>query len=316
MSGDFFLTTWFFQAMRWIYENLTAQNVFLTILICTIVLRALTFFSDLKTRKSTAKMAAIQPEIQKIQKKYKNDPRMAQQAQSKLMKEQGVSMWGSCLPMLITMPLFFCFIAAFRFWGCEQMIQAILEVHDTGSTQMFESFRFLWISNIWQADNGALPVVMEAKQFFASVSNMQNLIYFKENPAAFEAFKSLGLIIENTSNIPQTAIDTYNNLTEPFLALYPGKNNGWFLLPILAGGSNFLSAWLMQKSQPKIEGQAAGGGKMMMYIFPIMSFIFCLTNNSAFAIYWTLSSVLMIVTNLLLNKKFPRTVPVEGSQRS
>ena len=37
MQGDFFLTTWFLEAMKWVYSNV--NSVFFTILICTIVLR-------------------------------------------------------------------------------------------------------------------------------------------------------------------------------------------------------------------------------------------------------------------------------------
>ena len=96
MQGDFFLTTWFLEAMRWLYENI--GSVFFTILISTVVLRGLTVFSDIKTRKSSMKMQAIQPEIQRLQKKYKDDPQRMNREQQKLMKERGVSMWGSCLP--------------------------------------------------------------------------------------------------------------------------------------------------------------------------------------------------------------------------
>ena len=52
------------------------------------------------------KMQAIQPEIQRLQKKYKDDPQRMNREQQKLMKERGVSMWGSCLPMLITCLLY------------------------------------------------------------------------------------------------------------------------------------------------------------------------------------------------------------------
>ena len=149
MQNDFFLTTWFLEAMKWLYSNV--NSVFLTILICTLVLKLLTVFSDIKTRTSSAKMAAIQPEIQKLQKKYANDPQKLQKAQSKLMRERGVSMWGSCLPMLITMPLFFCFLAAFRFWGYEETIRLLV---DENPAQLLQSFKFLWINNIWQPDSG------------------------------------------------------------------------------------------------------------------------------------------------------------------
>lgn len=66
MQGDFFLTTWFLEAMKWVYSNV--NSVFLTILICTVVLRGITIFSDIATRKSQAKMNGIQPELAKIQK--------------------------------------------------------------------------------------------------------------------------------------------------------------------------------------------------------------------------------------------------------
>ena len=161
MQGDFFLTTWFLEAMKWVYSNV--NSVFLTILICTLVLKIITLFSDVKTRKSSAKMALIQPELQRLQKKYANNPQKLQQAQTKLMKESGVSMWGSCLPMLITMPLFFCFLAAFRFWGYEETIRLLV---DDNPVQLLESFKFLWINNIWQPDSGIAPVIMSAPPHF------------------------------------------------------------------------------------------------------------------------------------------------------
>ena len=46
MQNDFFLTTWFLEAMKWVYGNV--NSVFLTILICTVVLKAITLFSDIK----------------------------------------------------------------------------------------------------------------------------------------------------------------------------------------------------------------------------------------------------------------------------
>lgn len=63
-------------------------------------------------------------------------------------------MWGSCLPLLITMPLFFCFIAAFRFWGYEETIKLLVS---DNAEELLRSFKFLWVNNIWQPDNGLSP---------------------------------------------------------------------------------------------------------------------------------------------------------------
>lgn len=320
MTGDFFLTNWFLEAMRWIYSLTCAisesgfGNVFLTILISTILLRALTIFSDIKTRKSSAKMAEVQPEIQRLQKKYANDPRRFQAEQTKLMKEKGVSMWGSCLPMLITMPLFFCFIAAFRYWGYEMNIRLLV---DENAMELFKSFKFLWINNIWQPDNGLTPVLANGASFLAT-PQLSNLLYLQE-PGVGEKLVEMGLAVTKVyqggvsyqllSN--ETAIAIYDAAIQPFLDVYKGYNNGWFVMSILAGGTNFLSAWLMTKNTPAANEEAAKSTKWMNYLFPVMSFIFCLNYNAAFAIYWTLTSVIMIIVNLILNKKFPRTEPAK-----
>lgn len=325
MTGDFFLTNWFLEAMRWIYSLTCAisesgfGNVFLTILISTILLRALTIFSDIKTRKSSAKMAEVQPEIQRLQKKYANDPRRFQAEQTKLMKEKGVSMWGSCLPMLITMPLFFCFIAAFRYWGYEMNLRLLV---DENAMELFKSFKFLWINNIWQPDNGLTPVLANGASFLAT-PQLSNLLYLQE-PGVGEKLVEMGLAVTKVyqggvsyqilSN--DAAIAIYDAAIQPFLDVYKGYNNGWFIMSILAGGTNFLSAWLMTKNTPAANEEAAKSTNWMNYLFPVMSFIFCLNYNAAFAIYWTLTSVIMIIVNLILNKKFPRTEPAkEGADK-
>lgn len=290
--------------MKWVYGNV--ESVFITILICTLILRCLTVFSDIKTRKSSAAMAAIQPELQKIQKKYGNDPQKAQMMQSKLMKERGVSMWGSCLPMLITMPLFFCFIAAFRFWGYEETIRLLVSENPV---ELLESYKFLWVNNIWQPDSGLAPVIQEGAKFLAT-KDLDQLLFLKDNIEVWEKLVDIGIAANNngvyTFLNTESAIAAYDAAVKPLMDVYAGHNNGWFILPILAGASNFLSSWIMQKGQPQNDA-AASTNKMMMYMFPIMSVWICLTYNSSFAIYWILTSVMMTIVNLILNKKFPRT---------
>ena len=325
MQGDFFLTTWFLAAMQWVYSNI--NDVFLTILICTLVLRLITIFSDIKTRKSSQKMALVQPEINRIQAKYKDDPRRAQMEQKKLMKERGVSMWSSCLPLLITMPLFFCFFAAFRFWSYEQMLKLLVE---DNPAELLESFRFLWVNNIWQPDNGLSPVVMEGSQFLIT-QDLSNLLYLQNNPGVWEKLIDMGIAARSwTSSVTASgvvwtenlqilstpsAIQNYDAAMQPLLNVYAGRNNGWFILPLLAAGSNLLSTIITQKGQPKQEGPGGKQGKMMMYIFPVMSFVICLSATSAFSIYWTISSVIMIIINLILNKVYPRTPIQEVSKK-
>jgi YidC/Oxa1 family membrane protein insertase len=296
-----------FLGLRWLTENVTSGSIVLTIIIFTVAMRGITIFGDIKSRKSSLKMQEIQPDLQKLQKKYANNPQKLQQAQSKLMKERGVSMLGGCLPLLLTMPVFIFFFNAFRTWGYEHMVRLLVELAETGSSELFGEFRFLWVTNIWQPDNGMKPVVMAAESFLA-IPNLKNLIYFQENPAAAEVFTRLGLFVEDVKNIPAASIVEYNRLVAPITQQYAGYSNGWFVLPVLSGVTMLFSSWLTQKNQPKADtgSPGAGTGKMMMWMMPIVSFMFCLTNNAAFAVYWTISNVVSTLTNLALNKKFKK----------
>lgn len=317
------LNNLFLLLLRWVYD-LTVNilpgefgSIVLTILICTMALKLATVFSDIKTRQSSADMARIQPELQKIQKKYANDPRRAQAEQSKLMKERGVSMWGSCLPLIITMPLFFGFIAAFRYWGYEMTLRLLVDENAMG---LFQSFKFLWINNIWQPDNGLMPTIVEGATFLAT-PELSKLLYLHNTPGVWEKLVELGIALKSVSGgavgyqiiNTEASVAAFNNAMQVFKDVHAGYNNGWFLMSVFAGGSNFLSAWLMQKNTPQTAAndQTAKSTKWMNYMFPVMSFIFCLSNNAAFAIYWTFSSLLMIIINIILNKKYPRVAAVQ-----
>ncbi len=315
MQGDFFLTQWAFLGMRWLYESLTAENIVLTIIISTLIIRALTVFGDIRSRKSSMKMQAVQPQLDKIKKKYENDPQRLNAEQQKLMREQGVSMFGGCLPMLITMPLFFIFIAAFRQWGNEMMVRLILTLQDNADkgVELFQGYKFFWVNNLWMPDNGFSPVIATATEFFGKANaQLPQLLYFQEHPEALQKFVDLGFFIKNGDTYSMAAITdsltaSYNSIVAPCAALYAGSNNGWFIFPILAGGTTYLSTWIMQRQQPQSSASAAGStNKLMQWLMPVMSFVFCLQYNASFAVYWTFSNIFSLGTSLLINRSFAK----------
>jgi YidC/Oxa1 family membrane protein insertase len=315
LQGDFFLTQWAFLGMRWLYESLTAENIVLTIIISTLFIRALTVFGDIRSRKSSMKMQAIQPQLDKLRKKYEKDPQRLNTEQQKLMREQGVSMFGGCLPMLITMPLFFIFIAAFRQWGNEMMVRLILTMQDNSDKgiEMFRGFKFFWVNNLWMPDNGFSPVIATAKEFFSKTNqSLPKLLYFKEHPEALQQFVNLGFFVQNgdtytLATITDEVAARYDALMKPCIDLYNGYNNGWFIFPVLAGATTYLSTWIMQRQQPQGANSAAGStNKVMMWLMPVMSFVFCLQYNASFAVYWTFSNIFSLGTSLLINRSFAK----------
>lgn len=79
----------------------------LSIVFLTFTVRAILIKPFIKQIRSMRKMAEFAPEIKKIQAKYKNDRQKLTQEMQKLQSQHGVNPLGSCLPMLLQIPVFF-----------------------------------------------------------------------------------------------------------------------------------------------------------------------------------------------------------------
>jgi len=67
-----------------------------------------------KSFQSTRRMQDLQPKIQALKEKHKNDPKKLNSAQAALFKSEGVNPLGGCLPMLLQMPILIAFFTIFR----------------------------------------------------------------------------------------------------------------------------------------------------------------------------------------------------------
>jgi YidC/Oxa1 family membrane protein insertase len=91
-------------AMLLLY-NVFGQNFAAAIAILTVAIRLITLPLTLPQQKSAKKMQEIQPQMQALQKKHKDDKEKLAQAQMELYKEAGVNPLGGCLPMLVQFPI-------------------------------------------------------------------------------------------------------------------------------------------------------------------------------------------------------------------
>jgi len=102
--------------MRYIFEyfhavivNMGVSDVglsyVLAIFVFTLVIRVLILPFNIKAAESTRGMQKIQPQVKKVQEKYKNDPQKMNEEVMKLYKENNVSMAGGCLPSLLPIPI-------------------------------------------------------------------------------------------------------------------------------------------------------------------------------------------------------------------
>lgn len=96
-----------------IYHVLSIHNTGLCIVLFTIVTYLILYPLNAKSQKSSRLMSKINPEIQAIQKKYKNKKDQASQMQMNtetqaVYTKYGISPFGGCLPVLITLPIMYC----------------------------------------------------------------------------------------------------------------------------------------------------------------------------------------------------------------
>ena len=119
------------------------SNYGIVILIMTLLIKILLAPLTLKSYKSSAKMQAVKPEIDKINQKYPNekDAMKKQQATMELYQRAGISPMGGCLPMLLQMPILF---AMFRFFpaSIELRQQKFLWADDLSAYDSIVDFGF------------------------------------------------------------------------------------------------------------------------------------------------------------------------------
>ncbi len=348
MIKSFFLTKWLLTAMRWLYETIlngsgmqASYAIVLTIFVFTLAIRCLTVFGDIKSRKSSLQMAEIQPDLDRIMKKYANDPQRMNKERSKLMKEKGVSTLSGCLPLLIMMPLFFMFINAFRAWSNEQMLSLLLTMDQdpTKGIELFSQYKFFWILNIWRPDNLSSSAVLTGEQFWRTFAltkstTVDKFIFYAEHQQVLdELLLRMGFFVKDAAGVLSIAEDnaaflaSYETIMGPCIDAYKGYVNGYAILPILAGATSFLLSWVSMQQQNKAQqqkpeadknnpaAQAAGMGKSMMYIMPIMSVFFCWQYDATFSIYWIVSNIIAVCINFILNKTLPAAVERDKQKR-
>jgi YidC/Oxa1 family membrane protein insertase len=95
------------------FHDLTG-NFGVAIIILSVIIQIMLTPLSFKSYKAMAVMKKIQPEMQAIQKKYKEDPKRMNQEVMDLYKRHGTNPLGGCLPMLLQIPVFFALFTALR----------------------------------------------------------------------------------------------------------------------------------------------------------------------------------------------------------
>jgi YidC/Oxa1 family membrane protein insertase len=101
--------------LSWLIKEsalILGNNYGFGILVATVIIRLIVLPLMVKQIKSSKRMQELQPEMQKIREKHKNDPQKAQQETMALFQKNGVNPLAGCLPMLVQMPILIAFYHA------------------------------------------------------------------------------------------------------------------------------------------------------------------------------------------------------------
>ena len=93
--------------MKFCHRIVPGHNWGIAIIMLTLAMKALTFPLQHKSMKSMQEMQRLQPQLDEMKKKFAGDTQRQNLEQMKLFKEHGVNPMGSCLPMVIQMPIWF-----------------------------------------------------------------------------------------------------------------------------------------------------------------------------------------------------------------
>jgi YidC/Oxa1 family membrane protein insertase len=143
-----------------VYALISNVNVSygVAIILFTIIVRIILLPLNIKQTRSQVRMQAVQPEVKRLQEKYKNDPQKSQQEMMKLYKEKGVNPMGGCLPLVIQLPILWALFYVFR------TIQPI-----DPATQQTVTVSFLWVKDLFSYDQlFILPILSGITTYLSS----------------------------------------------------------------------------------------------------------------------------------------------------
>lgn len=315
-----------------IYEGLSAigiNNLALCIIVFTIVVKLILLPFTLKQQKGAKINQYIQPELLKIQKKYKNKTDQEsmlkqQQETQEVYRKYGTSMTNGCLLSFIQLPIIY---ALYRvIYNIPAYVPAIRELYVPIAEQIRKVEGFATTLSTFVTDNK----ISTAGKAIKTLSNLDvnavtdnNVIdvISQFSMTQWETFEKLFTNNADLVNIISTNVPQINDLNQFILGINISEAPGWklswaLIIPILAALFQFLSSKVMQTPQQTeasdpTAAQSAAMMKSMTYTMPIMSLFFCVTLPAGIGLYWTMSALISFLIQLGINLYYDKIADMD-----
>lgn len=302
-------------------------NIGLSIILFTIIVYLLMMPLTIKQQKFSKLSAKMNPELQAIQAKYKNkkdqDSQMQMNAETQAVyAKYGVSPAGSCLQMLIQMPILFALYKVI--YAMPAYVSKIGNAFGALADEVISRGLVDKVREFKEAAMYAKNFDINQKNAIIDVLNSLNssdlLVFAREN--GFADLQLNGHYILSQAG-ERGLLDVYNNFlglnmaNSPKVIIQHAMSEGkWIIvvaaimIPVLAAVTQWINVKLMpqpdqnqnKKNSSEMADTMASSMKTMNMIMPIMSAFFCYTFASGMGLYWIAGSVVRSIQQIIINK--------------
>ena len=310
------LLGWIMNAIFNLMDSLFGvQNIGLSIILFTVVVYMCMLPLTYKQQKFSKMSAKMNPEIKAVQKKYagKQDQAsmMAMQDETKAVyAKYGVSPSGSCVQLIIQMPILFALYRVIY------NVPAYITSVKNAFMPLVNKLLTMDGAVEYMTEVGATVGISTKKFDFTQANTFVDVLnkFQASNWADLSAkYPELSDMILST----QTEIDQMNTFLGINIAYSPSNllragsvvlAIGAIAIPALAA----LTQWLNTKLMPQAAATEGGDDamsqsmKQMNLMMPLMSAVFCFTLPAGMGIYWIASALVRSVQQVILNKHFDK----------
>lgn len=313
--------------MNFIYEILDkilpsdVGLVGLSIILYTILVYMIMMPLTIKQQRTSKMTAVMNPELQAIQKKYKNkrdqESMLKMQEEMKMVYDKyGTSQMGGCLQLVIQFPILLAL------WKVIQNIPAYVGgVKDMYMPLVNEIMATGGYQKIMEKIGSASPIMINPEKFDYTKTNTIVDVLYKFQPSTWDTLKDkfpdLSSLIDSTSG----QISHINNFLganisdAPVNLMMDALKTGAILvaivallIPILSGLTQWINIKLMPQSpgMDDRENPMANSMKTMNMIMPLFSVFMCFTMPAGLGLYWIFSAICRSVQQVAINKYLDR----------
>lgn len=284
-------------------------NIGICIIIFTIVVKLILFPLSFKQQKSTKLNSIIQPELQKIQKKYKDkkdqESMLKQQQEMQAVYDKyGTSMTGGCLTTFIQLPIIYALYRVIQ--NIPAYVGKVYNLYSPIAQNVIDSkgdktqqFLIDFVSD--EKVNGASYAINKFKEVTdVGVDNVIDVLSNFGVSHLNTLSDTLGL---NVADYIDKIDQIHSFILGINISEAPGYKLSWALLvPIASAFFQYLSMKISSGNTPQTGDTASNTMmKSMQITMPLVSFFICITLPVGIGIYWTASAIISLLTQLIIN---------------